>query len=122
MDRPYDIQDRAFLFATEIVDFCRPAMPPGVIVRELTKQLLHAGTSIGANLEEAEAGQTKPDFKAKISISRKEARETRYWLRLIVHADPKLQDSAAPLIDEARQLIGILGAIKRNSERSGDRG
>jgi four helix bundle protein len=122
MDRPYDIQDRAFLFATEIVDFCRPAMPPGAIVRELTKQLLHAGTSIGANLEEAEAGQTKPDFKAKISISRKEARETRYWLRLIVHADPKLQYSAAPLIDEARQLIGILGAIKRNSERSGDRG
>jgi len=58
MDRPYDIQDRAFLFATEIVDFCRPAMPPGAIVRELTKLLLHAGTWIGAILEEEEAGQT----------------------------------------------------------------
>jgi four helix bundle protein len=122
MSRPYDIQDRAFLFATEIVDFCRPAMPPGMIVRELTRQLLHAGTSIGANLEEADAGQTKPDFKAKVSISRKEARETRYWLRLIVHAEPKLLERADPLIDEARQLIGILSAIKRNSERSEDRG
>jgi four helix bundle protein len=122
VDRPYDIQDRAFLFATEIIDFCNPAVPPGLIVRELTRQLLRAGTSIGANLVEADAGQTKPDFRAKVSISRKEARETRYWLRLIVHAEPKLKERAAPLIDESRQLIGILGAIKRNSERSQRRG
>jgi len=122
MERPYDIQDRAFLYATEIVDFCRPALPPGMMARELAKQLIHAGTSIGANLEEADAGQSKPDFRSKIAISRKEARETRYWLRLMVHADPRLEKSAAPLIDEARQLISILTTIKLNSEQNDNRG
>ena len=121
MARPYDIQDRAFLFSTEIIDFCRPALPPGGIVRELARQLVHAGTSIGANLEEADAGQSKPDFRSKIAISRKEARETRYWLRLMVHADPKLKDRAEPLIDEARQLINILTTIKLNSEQNDSR-
>jgi four helix bundle protein len=122
MARPYDIQDRAFLYATEIVDFCRPALPPGMIVRELARQLLSSGTSIGANLEEADAGQSKPDFRSKIAISRKEARETRYWLRLMVHADPRLQNPAASLIDEARQLINILTTIKLNSEQNDNRG
>jgi four helix bundle protein len=122
MARPYDIQDRAFLYATEIVDFCRPALPPGMIVRELARQLLSSGTSIGANLEEADAGQSKPDFRSKIAISRKEARETRYWLRLMVHADPQLQKPAAALIDEARQLINILTTIKLNSEQNDNRG
>jgi four helix bundle protein len=122
MKRPFDIQDRSFLFATEIVDFCKPAMPPGAVVRELARQLLNSGTSIGANLEEADAGQTKADFRGKISISRKEVRETRYWLRLLVHADPRLATAAAPLIDEARQLTDILTAIKMNSERNEDRG
>jgi len=122
MKRPFDIKDRSFLFASEIVDFCKPVMPPGAVVRELAKQLLHAGTSIGANLEEADAGQTKADFRAKLSISRKESRETRYWLRLLVHADSRLQATAVPLIDEARQLIDILTTIKLNSERNDDRG
>ena len=122
MERPYDIKDRTFMFATEIVDFCKPVLPPGAIVRELAKQLLCSGTSIGANVEEADAGQTKPDFRAKISIARKEARETRFWLRLLVHADPRLKDSATPLIDETRQLINILTTIKINSEKNDDRG
>jgi four helix bundle protein len=122
MPRPYDIKDRAFLYATEIVDFCRPQLPPGTIVRELSRQLLRSGSSIGANLEEAAAGQSKPEFRSKIAISRKEARETRYWLRLMVHADARLQKAAAPLIDEARQLIDILTTIKLNSERNDDRG
>ena len=116
--RPYDIQDRAFLYATEIVDFCRPLMPPGAIVRELARQLLRSGSSIAANLEEADAGQSKPDFRSKIAISRKEARETRYWLRLMLHADKRLEKAAAPLIDEARQLIDILTTIKLNSEQN----
>jgi four helix bundle protein len=122
MKRPYDIQDRSFLFATEIVDFCKPVMPPGAVVRELARQLLKSGTSIGANLEEADAGQTKPDFRAKIAISRKEARETRYWLRLLVHADPRLEKAASAHLDEARQLTDILTTIKMNSERNEERG
>jgi len=94
----------------------------GAIVRELARQLLRSGTSIGANLEEADAGQTKADFRSKISISRKEARETRYWLRLMMHADATPQKTALPLIDESRQLIDILTTIKINSERNDNRG
>ena len=122
MTPPYDIRDRTFLFATTIVDFCKPVMAPSAVVRELARQLLWAGTSVGANMEEASAGQTKPDFRAKLSISRKEAREARYWLRLLVHADDRLKDSATPLIEEARQLIQILTTIKMNSEQSERRG
>ena len=118
MKRPYDIKDRTFLFATEIIDFCRPVMPPGAVVRELARQLLRSGTSIGANLEEADAGQTKADFRSKVSISRKEARESGYWLRLLVHADARLEKAADPLLDETRQLVQILTTIKLNSERS----
>ena len=118
MGRPYDIKDRAFLFATEIVDFCRPVLPPRDILRELARQALRSGSSIGANLEEAHAAQSGPDFRSKVAISRKEARETRYWLRLMVHAYPGLKTTAAPLLDEARQIVDILTTIKLNSEQN----
>lgn len=121
MERPYDIRDRAFLFATEIVDFCKPLMSGAGIGRELAKQLVHSGTSIGANLEEADGGQSKADFRSKIAISRKEARETHYWLRLIAHAEPVVRAKADPLIDEAGQLIKILTTIKMNSEQNDNR-
>src|SRR5882672_3201657 len=65
MKKPYDIQDRAFLFACDIVDFCRPLVTVHPIVRELGRQLLKAGTSVGANLEEADGGESKPDFRHK---------------------------------------------------------
>jgi four helix bundle protein len=122
MKRPYDIKERTLLFATEIVNFSKRVMTPAAVVRELSRQLLRSGTSIGANLEEADAAQSKADFRAKVSISRKEARETRYWLRLLVEADPRLKATADPLQDEARQLYDILTAIKRNSETSENRG
>ena len=120
MKRPYDIKDRSFLFATEIIDLCKRVMTPAAVVRELARQLLRSGTSIGANLEEADAAQSKADFRGKVSISRKEAREARYWLRLLVHADPRLKAAADPLQDESRQLYDILTAIKMNSERSAE--
>jgi four helix bundle protein len=122
MEIPYNIQDRSFLFACRIVDFCRPLFSYHPLTRELGRQLLKAGTSVGANLEEADAGQSKPDFRSKVSIARKESRESRYWLRLIAYADPPLKEAAAPLIDESTQLYAILTTIKRNSESSDARG
>ena len=122
MDKPYDIQERSFLFACCIVDFCRPVLPNQMILRELMKQLLDSGTSIGANLEEADGGQSKPDFRSKIAISRKEAFETRFWLRLMVHADARLTPSASPLLQESNELIAILTTIKKNSETNDNRG
>lgn len=118
MDTPFDINDRTFLYACRIVDFCKPVLPPGAAIRELARQLIRAGTPVGANVEEATGAQSKPDFRSKLAISRKEAREARYWLRVMAHADPGLQRAAAPLIDETRQLIQIITTMKLNSERN----
>ena len=76
------------------------------------RQLLRAGTSIGANLEEADAAQSKPDFVSKCTISLKEAREAHYWLR-ILKATGKAE--ADRLLGEANELIAILTTIVRKA-------
>ena len=74
------IQTKSFDFALEIIQFYKHCLDHNEYV--LSKQLVRSGTSIGANIEEATAAQSKKDFIAKMSISSKEARETRYWLKL----------------------------------------
>ena len=76
----------------------------------LPKQLLRAGTSIGANVEEALAGQSKRDFAAKMAIALKEARESRYWLKLLRESDLTDLDVSQEL-DRIEELIRILTAI-----------
>ena len=77
----------------------------------LSKQLLRSGTSIGANVSEAERGQSKPDFYAKLAISLKEANETRYWIRLL-HATQYLSDKEFSSLDtDINEIISILVAI-----------
>ena len=78
------ITERAFEFARRCVQVCERWHSRTPISRHMASQLLKCATSIGANAEEAEAGQSKPDFIAKLSVSRKEAYEARYWLRLSV--------------------------------------
>ena len=122
METPYDIQERSFLFACRVVDFCKPLYEGSALLRELGRQLLHSGTSVGANLEEADAGESKPDFRHKVGVARKEAKESRYWLRLIAYAERRVQESASPLIEESTQLVAILTTIRKNAESSSDRG
>jgi four helix bundle protein len=122
MQKPYDIQERSFLFACDVIDFCRPLFAGHPIVRELGRQLLKSGTSVGANLEEADAGESKADFRHKVGVSKKECRESRYWLRLIAHADSHAARTASPLLKEVAELLAILTTIKKNSESSPDRG
>ena len=119
---PYDIQERSFVFACQIVHYCRQLTQFDHVVRRLSWQLLDAGTSIGANLEEADVGQSKRDFIAKASIARKESAECRYWLRLIAVAQPELSQKSGPLIDEAHQILKILTAIIKKAESNPDRG
>jgi four helix bundle protein len=77
---------RAFEFAVRILKLCEELWKRGPIGRHLASQLMKSGTSIGSNAEEAQEAQTKPDFAAKLSVSRKESRETRYWIRLAIRA------------------------------------
>jgi four helix bundle protein len=81
----------------------------------LSKQLLRSGTSIGANVEEALAGIPKKDFTAKMSISSKEARETKYWLRLIDRSNIVQIDVSKPLT-EIESIINILTKIVKTSQ------
>ena len=84
----------------------------------LSKQLLRSGTSIGANVSEAQRGQTKPDFYAKIAISLKEANETRYWIRLL-HATEYLNyQEYSSLHSDINEIISILVAICNSKEKS----
>ena len=83
----------------------------------LSKQLLRAGTSIGANVEEASAAQSKKDFVAKMAISSKEARETHYWLRLIRDSQLCMNIDVGSLIEDCEELIRVLTAIVKTAQK-----
>jgi len=79
--------------------------------RILGRQLLRCGTSVGANVHEAQAGQSKPDFIARMSVAHKEAEETAYWLRLVRESGLVAASRLAPLEDEAQQIARVIAAI-----------
>ena len=110
-----DIQDRAFRFACGLVSACERLIRRGGVAALIGRQLAAAGTSIGANLEEACGAQSRPDFVAKVSIALKEARETRYWLRLVIATQHPIPADASALRRESEELVAILTVILRNA-------
>jgi four helix bundle protein len=109
--KPRHSKDRTFDFAIEIVGLCHKLNATGGVSRTLGRQLLNCGTSIGANVEEAQAGQSSADFISKCSIALKEARETIYWLRLLKACDHSFDKQVETLLNEADQLSRIIGSI-----------
>jgi four helix bundle protein len=79
---------------------------------------LRSGTSIGANVEEAQAGQSRADFSSKYSIALKEARETIYWLRLLKESGFLPKENRDDLLEEADEIARIIGAIIVKSKRN----
>ena len=106
--RAIDIPTRAFEFGVRIIRLCRHLDAKPGTSRTLSSQLLRSGTSIGANVEEGQAAQSKADFIAKYSIALKEARETAYRLRLLIAADVIPPRRVQPLLDECDQLCKML--------------
>src|SRR5512144_332897 len=106
----WDITGRTFEFAVRIVELCEYLDATPGVRRRAADQLFRAGTSIGANVEEGQAGQSKPDFISKYNIALKESRETHYWLRLIQRT--KLIDPSRliSICTEAEEIKKILGA------------
>ena len=105
------IQEKSFAFAVRIVNLYK------YLCEEkkefvLSKQILRSGTSIGANVEESIGGQSDKDFFAKITIAYKEARETQYWLRLLLATDYLNQEQADSLLKDAEEICKILGKIQ----------
>ncbi len=100
---------KSYSFAVEIVGFVRGLRMSREF--ELASQVLRSGTSIGANIEEAQAASSRRDFVAKMTIAAKEARETRYWLRLVRDAGVAPPMRVAPLLAKNEELIRLLTAI-----------
>ena len=107
------ILDKSFDFALRIIELYKQMTAQHEYV--LSKQLIRSATSIGANVEEATAAISKKDFAAKMSIASKEARETRYWLRLIDKSH-LVKIEVKEYLDEIEHIINILTAIVKTSQ------
>lgn len=110
MAKPYNLEERTLEFSKEIIRLLR-ILPRNTVDQVLVSQLVRSGTSVGANYREANETDTKKDFKNRVRISKKEAKETIYWLKLVLEANPELSDKIRPLIQEATELMKILAAI-----------
>ena len=109
------IEGKSFNFAVKIVELYR-FLTGEQRETVLSKQLLRSGTSIGANVSEAERGQTKADFRSKMCIALKEANETQYWIRLLYKTNYISDEKFKELNKEVEELISILVAITKNTK------
>ena len=110
----FDLEERTSVFSTKILDFCR-TITINYLNENQIKQLIKSATSIGANYMEANGSVSKRDFKSKISICKKEAKETTYWLRILINLFPNKKDELKILWSEAQELLLIFSAIIKNS-------
>ena len=114
-----DIVKRTYKFALRTI-YIASKLPQNALTNRIIGQFVGAGTSMGANTEEASAGFSKSDFTFKMSIASKEAREVNYWLRLIrdsrIIKDRAFMDEIIDAIDESSQLKKMLGSIVKTSQ------
>ena len=108
--KQYNLEERTAKFGKNIIAFVI-TIPQNTINRSLINQIVRSGTSIGANYMEADASESKKDFRHKISICRKESKETKHWLRMIVKANPEKASQSRILWNEAQELTLIFSAI-----------
>lgn len=117
MSKPNPLLEKSYTFSVHIIYFC------GKLQKQekefmLSRQLLKSGTSIGANIEEGNYAQSKPDFISKFHIALKEARESNYWLRLVQDTIPKLKAEANELMKELQQIIALLIASINTAKKT----
>ena len=112
--KPSIVQDKSYAFALRIIELAKLLKEQKDF--EIARQILRSGTAIGANVEEALAGISRADFIAKMSIASKEARETHYWLRLLLDSKTASEIHVAPLKTECMELVRILTAIVKTSQ------
>ena len=114
MPKKYDLEERTAVFGENIIEFCKK-VPKNVITIPLIGQLVRSGTSVGSNYCEADCAESRKDFEHKLGICKKEAKESRHWLRMIVKAVPELRENVKPLWKEASELHLIFIAIIKKS-------
>jgi four helix bundle protein len=112
----YDLEERTAIFGEKIIEFVK-TIPKSDINNHLIYKLVRAGTSIGANYQEADGAESKKDFKHKISICKKEAKETKHWLRMIGKANPSKLEDTRILWREVQELTLIFSSIIRSQSK-----
>jgi four helix bundle protein len=110
--RDYDLEERTAKFGEAVIAFCK-TVPKSVISIPLISQLIRSATSIGANYCEADDAVSKKEFRHKIGTCKKEARETKHWLRMIAAAEDAHKEQARQFWCEAKELHLIFAAIYR---------
>ncbi|MEX1015272.1 MAG: four helix bundle protein [Phycisphaeraceae bacterium] len=110
----FDLEERTAAFGEAVIDFAL-ALSVTPVTRSLIDQLVRAGTSIGANYCEANEADTKREFRYRINLCRRESKETRHWLRMIVRAVTSAADDARLLWRESDELARIFATIHRSS-------
>lgn len=110
IDKKYDLEERTAKFGENTIKLCKK-VPRSPVNDPLINQLVKCGTSVGANYCEADDAESKADFKHKIGISKKETREAKHFLRMIIIAVPELEKEARLLWQEAKELNLIFNSI-----------
>jgi four helix bundle protein len=111
----FDLLERTARFGEDTIEFIQ-SLPKNEINKPLASQIVRSSTSIGANYMEADGAVSKKDFENKIGISRKEAKESMHWFRMIAKANPNYSQNCRKLWKEAQELVWILSAIINNSK------
>lgn len=109
-DKRFDLEDRTLNFAKKVINLLSK-LPKNTINFELTSQTIRSSGSIGANYREANDSLGKKDFYMRVRVCRKESKETKYWLELILHNNPDLEADIEPLISEATEFVKIFSSI-----------
>ena len=105
----FDLEARTARFGESVIDFVK-TLKTDIILAPMISQLIRSATSVGANYCEADGASSKRDFRNKICICKKEAKETKHWLRMMVRAKPELRNQVTPLWREAQELTLIFSA------------
>ena len=114
----FNLEERTAVFGEKVIGLCKKIENEDVN-RVLVRQLVRSATSIGANYMEANGADSKKDFHHKISLCKKESKETMHWLRMLVTASPSLKDDLGVLWQEAKELSLIFGSINRKMHENG---
>jgi four helix bundle protein len=114
--KQYDLEDRTFEFARRVRAFVKK-LPKSIANVEDGRQVVKSSGSVGANYIEANEALSKKDFKMRIKICRKEAKESRFWLRLVdTENDRELEKERKYLVQESTELMNIFGSILQKSQ------
>lgn len=113
----FDLEERTAIFGENIIKFCRK-IPKNSVTIPMISQLVRCGTSVGANYCEADDAESRKDFKHKIGICKKESREVKHWLRMIVMGYEECAEEARILWQEAKELNLIFNAIVNSTNKN----